>query len=186
MNASFAANVRHTAAALLAASALFATACAGSGNPTAPSTGDAPATSAPGTSNPGPVAPGAAAQPTVAGVYRLAQVEGRNVPCVFDSFSPAQGQLMEMRAMRGEIRLNDDGTYTEEIETHLSGTMLKNDIVTVKNTVGTYTLEGATLTLSPLGGTPFTTSYATGRVDLVTEAPGVNGGMDRRTFTFRR
>lgn len=185
MNASFA-SLRYTAAAFVAATALLATACAGSGNPNAPSTGDAPATGTPTTSNPGPSAPAAPAQPTVAGIYRLAQVEGRNVPCVFDSFSPAPGQLMEMRAMRGEIRLNDDGTYTQEIETQLSGTMLRNDIVTVKNAVGTYAVDGATLTLSPLGGTPFATAYGAGRVDLTTQAPGVNGGLDRRTFTFRR
>lgn len=87
--------------------------------------------------------------------------------------------------MRGEIHLNDDGTYTQEIETQLSGTMLKSDIVTVKNTVGTYTLDGSRLMLSPVGGSPFTASYAPGTVDLTTEAPGVNGGMDRRTFSFR-
>jgi hypothetical protein len=184
MNARFLVNVRQAAAVLFAASALLATACAGSGSPTAPSTGDAPATTTPGTSNPG--TPGDPNAATVAGIYRLAQVDGDNVPCVFDAFSPAPGQKMEMRAMRGEIRLNDDGTYTEEFETQLSGTMLKNDIVTVKTFVGMYALQGTTLTLSPLDGKPFTASYASGRIDVMTEAPGVNGGMDRRTFTFRR
>ena len=56
---------------------------------------------------------------------------------------------MEMRAMRGAIQLHDDGTYTEEFETQLSGTTLKNDIVTTRNVSGTYALQGATLTLSP-------------------------------------
>jgi hypothetical protein len=182
MNARFALGLRHTAAVLLAATALLATACAGSGNPTAPTTGDAPATSTPGTGDPG--TPGASS--SIAGIYHLAQVEGRTVPCVFDSFSPAPGQLMEMRAMRGEIHLNADGTYTEEIETQLSGTMLANDIVGMKHAVGMYTVQGATLTLSPMDGTPFTAAYTPGRVELVTEAPGVNGGIDRRTFTFRR
>jgi len=172
---------RHAALAIVVSGALLATACA-DGNPTSPSTGPAAGTSpepAAGPTN-GPSASSAA------GIYRLASVNGRDVPCIFDAVSPAPGVTMEMRAMRGEIRLNDDGTYTQEFETQLRGSTLKTDIVNVREVVGTYVLQGATLALSPVGGTPFSPVYSAGRIDIVTDAPGLNGQMDRVTWTFRR
>lgn len=184
MTSTFFARLNRTALALIVTtSAILATACAGGGNPSAPSPGDG-SPSAPSTGGSSGTSGGS--QASVAGTYQLVTVNGKSVPCVFDSYSPAAGVTLTMRAMRGIVILNADGTYTQEYEAQLSGSNMKNDVVTTNHVVGTYTIQGSTLTLSPVGGQPFTPTFAAGVIEIVAEAPALDGGKDQVTFTFRK
>jgi hypothetical protein len=165
---------------LVAGRAALTVACSGSGSPTAPSSGSTAGTTPITTPNPNPPV-----NITAVGTYPLVSVNGAPVPGVFDSFSPTSGVRMEMRAIRGQIILNDDGTYLQEYETRLTGTNMR-EVVGRRETVGTYTLNAGELTLTPYQGTAFKPSYAPGRIDIVTEAPGLNGGMDRFVWRFQR
>jgi len=178
---------RAVRAALVVVSAAATTAC--SGSPTgpsatpaasaeaapAPTTGQPPTTTTPPSGGPQNI--------TGVGTYRLVSVNGAPVPGPFDSFSPTPGVRMEMVAVRGQIILNDDGTYLHEYETRLRATN-RNDIVGVKNVVGMYSLNAGELSFRPYQGTPYSPSYAPGRIEVVTEAPGLNGGTDRFVWRF--
>jgi hypothetical protein len=174
MTARFAFRIRQTAFAVLASSAILATACAGS-SPTGPSTGTSSSTGGTSSQTGSPV-----------GTYRLTMVDGKNVPCVFDSYSPGPGVTLQMQAKEGQLRLNSDGTYLEQISTRLETGPLNRDIDTTTVVDGLYSLQGTTLALAPNGGSAFKPGYSAGRIDIVAEAPGLDGGVDRVTFTFTR
>ncbi len=163
-----------TLASLALTAALTAGACADA-NPAAPTTG--PATGTSSSSND---------TASVVGTYQLAAVDGQTVPCVFDSFSPGPGYLMQMRAVDGSIRLNTDGTYREEYQTELSGSGSIHGIVNGVLATGHYTVAGNTITLTPNSGGSLHATYSVSDISIVVEAPGLNGQPDRATFTFRR
>ena len=181
MNAIFASIQKTTAIVVLAASALGATACSGE-SPTGPSTGAGAGTAT--TTSGG--SSGGTPSDSPAGQYRLVTVNGKSVPCVFDSFSPRPGDLLEMHAIRGDITMNADGTYLEEYEAQLKGNNLPHDVVTIVNVAGIYTVAGGVLTMKPLNGATFMPDYAGGRITFTTEAPALNGGTDKVTWTFQR
>lgn len=165
-----------------------ATAAACSGSPTGPSAVPAatvdvapgPTTGQPPTTTP---PSGGPQNITGVGTYRLVSVNGAPVPGPFDSFSPTPGVRMEMVAVRGQIILNDDGTYLHEYETRLRSSN-RADVVAVKNVVGMYSLNANELSFRPYQGTPYSPGYAPGRIEVVTEAPGLHGGIDRFVWRY--
>ncbi len=174
-------------AALTLTTAAIAAAC--SGSPTSPSAVPAasadvapgPVSGPPPTTTPPPS--GGPQNITGVGTYRLVSVNGAPVPGTFDSFSPTPGVRMEMVAVRGQIILNDDGTYLHEYETRLRQPN-RADVVGVKNVVGMYSLNAGELSFRPYQGTPYSPGYAPGRIEVVTEAPGLDGGTDRFVWRF--
>ncbi len=189
---SYSALSRVVRATLVVVGAASAAAC--SGSPTGPSavpaaaaeaaagptTGAPPATTPPPSPSPSPDRP---QNITAVGTYRLVSVNGVRVPGAFDSFSPTPGVRMEMVAVSGQIILNDDGTYLHEYETRLR-TSNRADIVGVKNVVGMYSLNAGELSFRPYQGTPYSPGYAPGRIEVVTEAPGLDGGTDRFVWRY--
>lgn len=175
--------------AALATGSLVLIACSG-GSPTGPSptaSGPAPGTTAPvpGTSTPAPTPAPPSTPQSITGRYELTTVSDRPVPGVFESFSPGAGVTMQMEAVSGLIVVNDDGTYLHQTYTRLTGTNLK-PVERPVETVGTYTYANNTLTLKPLGGSPYIVAYVPGEIEIVTEAPGLNGTPDRLVWAYQK
>jgi hypothetical protein len=144
----------------------------------APPTTPAPAP-APTTPPQGPV------NITAVGLYALVSVNGRPVPGPFDSFSPTPSVRMEMHATRGHVDIRADGTFTQEWETRLTGTGMPG-AAAVKTVTGSYTLQGTSLTFQSTSGATYSPAYGPGWIEVVTEAPGLNGGTDRFVWRFQR
>jgi hypothetical protein len=51
---------------------------------------------------------------------------------------------------------------------------------------GSYTMQGATLTMTPFEGKPFQPHYVPGQIEIQTEAPGLDGTPEVFIFAFRR
>jgi hypothetical protein len=176
-----------TAACSGSPTAPSATPAVAAANPTSgPAVGTAPTTPPPAGNSPTP--PPSSDRPvniTAVGSYRLVSVNGTPVPGTFDSFSPTPGVRMEMVAVRGLIILNDDGTYLHEYETRLRSSN-RADIIGVKETVGMYSLNAGEMTFSPYQGTTYSPSYSPGRIEVVTEAPGLDGQTDRFVWRYEK
>jgi hypothetical protein len=174
MTRTLCARLRQTPLALLVAVSAIASACAG-GGPTGPSSG-----SSSGSTTPSPSQPS-----SPAGVYRFAAVNGQSVPCVFDSYEPGLGIRMAMEAVQGQIILNPDGTYLQEMEMRLHSNVGGGRVDRVEK-VGIYTLQGQTLTMTPYQSVPFQPHYTPGQIEIQAEAPGLDGNPEVFIFTFRK
>lgn len=163
-------------ALFVAGSTVFA-ACAGGDSPTAPTSG--------GGSGSGP-APGPSSTPAVSGAYRLSTVNGHPVPGPFDSFKPDSKQTMQMEALSGLIVMNADGTFTHDRETRLVGTNMPQPIVSKIGYVGSYTLQGSNLTMTPYQGTPLNVIFTPGQIEIFTTAPGLDGLDDTFIWSYRK
>ena len=152
--------------------------------PPAPTPAPAPTPTPTPTPAPTPVQPGPI-NITAVGLYPLISVNGRPVPGPFDSFSPTPAVRMEMHATRGHVDIRPDGTFTQEWETRLTGTGLSG-AVAVKTVTGSYTLQGTSLTFRSATGVTYSPAYGPGWIEVVTEAPGLNGGTDRFVWRFQR
>lgn len=178
--------VRLALCVLLTAGQCLVTACSGGGSPTSP-TSTTPPSGSGGSGGSGGTGPGSGTTaPAIAGTYTLTAVNGQAVPALFDAVNLGGGARMEMRAMRGHIIVNADGTYLEEVETQLRGTMLPADRIDVVQQVGLWTLSGTTITFSPYQRSPLQAALVSGRIEIVTRAPGLDGTLDSVTWEFRR
>jgi hypothetical protein len=165
---------RHGPLALLVAISTLVSACSGDG-PTSPSSAspDVPSPTTPAT------------PPSLTGTYRLAAVNGCTVPCVFDSFSPGLGVTMSMEAVRGQIILNADGTYLQDMELRLHNS-IDDTVVLSRGGAGVYVMTDGTLTMTPFQSQPFAPHYVPGQIEIQSEAPGLDGAPEVFIFTFRR
>lgn len=167
-------SVRLASLALVTAMSTFAAACS-AGGPTSPS----------GPSSGGSNSAPSNSAPTLTGVYQFAAVNGCSVPCVFDSYDMGLGVTMAMEAVRGRLMLNADGTYLQEMEMRLHNSIAA-DVVLIRAGAGSYTVVGATLTMTPFEGKPFQPFYRPGEIQIQTEAPGLDGNSEVFIFTFRQ
>src|SRR5262245_37474575 len=171
-------NIKSSVLALLVAgSAAFVAACSG-GSPSAPSGG--------GSGSGSGSTPGSSLASTVVAGYRLITVNGHSVPDPFAWFSPDSKQTMKMKAKSGRIVMNDDGTFTHDRETWMTGTNVPKPVVSVIGYVGMYSLQGATLTMTPYQGTPLNVTYTPGKIEILTTAPGLDGRDDKFVWTYAK
>jgi hypothetical protein len=168
----------HAPLALLIATSTLAAACGGAA-PTSPSSGG------PDTTTPTPIpTPSQSASP--AGIYQFVAINGTPVPGVFETWEPGLGIKMATEAVRGQLMLNPDGSYYQEMEMRLHSNV-GNERVLSKAAAGSYTMPGGTLTMTPSeSGVPFQPHYTPGQIKIQTEAPGLDGTPQMYTFTFRR
>ena len=93
---------------------------------------------------------------------------------------------MAMEAVRGRLIFNPDGTYLQEMEMRLHSNV-GNERVLSKGSVGTYTLSGTTLTMTPFESrVPFQPYHVPGVIEIQSEAPGLDGTPQVYIFSFRR
>jgi len=163
-------------ALVVAGSAAFAAACSGSSSPSAPSSGSGSGSGSGSTPS----------TPAIVGSYQLMAVNGHPVPGPFDSFAPDPKQTMQMEAKSGRIVMNDDGTFTHDRETWLTGTNVPKPIVSKIGYVGLYSLQGSTLTMTPYQGTPLKVVYTSGQIQIYTTAPGLDGRDDTFVWSYRK